>query len=648
MRPWLCGAVLSLGVAAVAEARAQSGMRLSTQVSQRKVEQGQSFQFQITAMVGEGDPMPSSPRLPQPAGTIVHGPSVGTQQHVQISGGTIERRQGFTATWSVTPNRVGKLRIGPASVLVGSAQHQSEAVVIEVVPPGQGQGQGQGSRSPNRRDPFGQDPFDFFRGRGSLFPPGVFDDPLQQQQQQDDPLAFIPDYPAEYKVGSAPDPVAFVRIRTDKKSLVVGEQLTFAVYVYGKLGPFDMGGLNEPQTADFVSFPIMEDRTDVRMYQVDIGEDIWYAAKVRELALFPLKTGTLQIGSMRVGLKGRSYSSRGNLLERLSQPVSLSVNEPPLQGRPLGYRIGDVGSYELTANVEPRTLQQGDAVAVAVTLKGTGNLPLKLELPQSKGIEWLDPQIRGEVGPQAGVVQGERHFQYVVRMNKAGSVELGEIRLPYWDPAKNAYFTAKADLGDLQVTPSAKAVHADEETDEPSTRLSRALGLRKELGQMPEAPVPLTDVPWFWALLGLTPVGVVLGEITRRTTKSLRQNLDARRADSTSLAQLALQQGEKALLAAHGKQAIASAEKALFHAIEGATGLKGRGYLRDELTLKLRETGLDEATVTTLTELLKACETARFTGEGEPGTAAEIVDQTKGQLATLMRFRRARKRAPSA
>ena len=209
-----------------------------------------------------------------------------SQQHVQISGGTIERRQGFTATWSVTPNRVGKLRVGPASVLIGSTQHQSQAVVIEVVPPGQGPG----TRSPNRRDPFSQDPFDFFRGRGSLFPPGVFDDPLQQQ---DDPLAFIPDYPAEYKVSSAPDPVAFIRTRTDKKSLVVGEQLTFAVYVYGKLGPFDMGGLNEPQTADFVSFPILEDRTDVRMYQVDIGEEIWYAAKVQGVCAVPAENGNV-------------------------------------------------------------------------------------------------------------------------------------------------------------------------------------------------------------------------------------------------------------------------------------------------------------------------------------------------------------------
>lgn len=640
MRGWLSGAALGALVSAAAPTLAQSQMRLTTEVSQRTVEQGQAFEYQITAMAGSGEPAPSSPRLPQPPGAVVHGPSVSSQQHVQISGGNIERRQGFTATWTIVPNRVGKLRVGPASVLVGSTQRQSDAVVIDVVPPGQGPP----SRAPNR-GPFGSDPFDIFNRRGSLFPPGLFDDPFQQ----DDPLAFVPDYPPEYKVTSAPDRVAFVRTRLDKKTLVVGEQLTFTAYVYGAQGTFNLGGLSEPQTADFVSIPISEDRTEARFVPVDIGETIWQAVKVRELALFPLKTGTLQIGSMRVGLSGRGYSARGNLLERLSPPVTVSVSEPPLAGRPAGYRIGDVGRYELSAKVEPRTVEQGGAVAVSVTLKGTGNLPLKLELPQSKGIEWLDPQIRGAVGPQAGVVEGERNFQYVVRLSKSGSIDLGELRLPYWDPAKSAYFTAKAELGSVQVKPSARATsQAQVEAEETSTKLSRALAPRDKLGGAPAEPAPLTDVPWFWACLALAPATVVLGEVTRRTTRSLRKNLHARRVDVTSLSQRALVNAEKALEQARDNEAIASAEKALFLAIEGATGLKARGLLRQELEQKLKESAIAPAAATELTELLSSCETSRFTGEPKAGAATEIVAATRKHLAALTRFSRSRKRAKSA
>lgn len=639
MNPWLTGAVLTTLVSVVVPAAAQTPMRLTTEVSQRTVEQGQSFQFQITAMAGAGEPMPSSPRLPQPPGTVVHGPSVSSQQHVQISGGTIERRQGFTATWTVVANRVGKLRVGPASVVVGTKQIQSDAVVIEVVPPGQGPA----TRRPNR-GPFGTDPFDFFNRRGSIFPPGIFDDPLQQ----DDPLTFIPDYPPEYKVTEAPDPVAFVRTRLDKKSLVVGEQLTLAAYVYGGRGAFDLGGLHEPPTADFVSIQIEEDRAEARMYPVDIGDQIWHAVRVREFALFPLKTGTLEIGSMRVGLKGRGYSSRGGLLERLSPPVTVTVTEPPLAGRPPGYRVGDVGSYELDASVEPRTAEQGGAVAVRVTLKGIGNLPLKLELPQSKGIEWLDPQIRGEVGPQAGIVRGERHFQYVVRLNNAGNVDLGEIRLPYWDPVKNAYFTAKATLGSVQVKPSARGASKADAAQQDAGKLSRTLSVRKELSAAPPAPAPLTDLPWFWALLALMPATVAIGEVTRKTTQRLRQNLHARHTDAASLAHQALKEAEKALQQGESQQAIASAERALFRAIEGATGLKARGFLRDDLTQKLEEAALDTVTARELTELLATCESARFTAESGPGSATEIIAETRRHVAALARFGRSRKRASDA
>ena len=88
----------------------------------------------------------------------------------------------------------------------------------------------------------------------------------------------------------------------------------------------------------------------------------------------------------------------------------------------------------------------------------------------------------------------------------------------------------------------------------------------------------------------------------------------------------------RALEQGRGKEAIAGAEKALFLAIEGATGLKGRGLLRQELEQKLKESALAPATATELTELLQSCETARFTGEAESGAATEIVASTRTHL----------------
>src|SRR5690606_31914161 len=182
--------------------------------------------------------------------------------------------------------------------------------------------------------------------------------------------------------------------------------------------------------------------------------------------------------------------------------LTVQVTEPPLAGRPPGYRIGDVGRYKLAARVEPRSARQGDAVAVTVTLSGVGNLPLKLPVPERDGVEWLAPQVSGEVEPEGSVVQGTRHFQYVVRLNKAGSLDLGEFRLPYWDPAQRAYATTTARLGRVEVAPSHSAgTEAAQQELDAARQLSGALRARNQLGQPAKERAYVSDSPWFWASL---------------------------------------------------------------------------------------------------------------------------------------------------
>ncbi len=625
-------------------AQAQAGVRLSTQVSTRVVELGDSFQLQVTALAESDQPAPSSPRLPAPPGAIVHGPSMSTQQQVVMRGGSVEQRRGFTATWSITPNKLGKLRVGPPSVLVGARQVQGDAVVVNVVE----RGKGPAARSPGPgRSGFPNDPLDFFRQRrGSLFPPGLFDDPFDDLDQSS---PFVPNYPPDFAVARAPDPIAFLRSDLDKHSAVVGEQVTLSIYAYGSRGPFREINSNEPQAADFVSFPIIENSYNEERYQVDIGDDIWQAVKVRELALFPIRTGNLQLGKMRMGFLGRGYSLRstGQGLMRESELLTVTVTEPPLAGRPAGYRIGDVGSFHLNAQVEPREARQGDAVAVSVTLKGVGNLPLKLDVPERPGVEWLEPQVRGDVNPQQSVVQGVRTFQYVVRLHKAGTIDLGELRLPYWDPRKHAYFTASATLGKVQVAPAPGGDQPQSSDHSPgkSSKLAGALSIRKELGEAASERARFPDASWFWALLGLSPVAVTATGISVRLGQRLRRRLATRRKDATSLAARALGEAEKALARGEAKAAAAEAERALFLAVEGATGLKARGFLRDELVSKLDAGGIDADTARQLSEVLTQCETARFTGDSATSETGEIIEQSKDLVEKLARLRRSQARS---
>jgi hypothetical protein len=85
--------------------------------------------------------------------------------------------------------------------------------------------------------------------------------------------------------------------------------------------------------------------------------------------------------------------------------------------RPPGYALGDVGRFALSAQVQPREIEQGGAVGVHVELSGTGNLPSSLAMGAREGVEWLTPEVHDEVGPTAhDAYGGKRSFDYVVRV----------------------------------------------------------------------------------------------------------------------------------------------------------------------------------------------------------------------------------------
>src|SRR5262249_49867607 len=146
---------------------------------------------------------------------------------------------------------------------------------------------------------------------------------------------------------------------------------------------------------------------------VSINGVLWRAELVEKKALFPLRAGDLEIGPMQYTfVDGRNSGIR---MVRESQPMQVHVTEPPVAGRPVGYHIGDVGSYSLSATVEPRTTEVGGAVAVTATLSGIGNVPNAVRIPASSAAEWLEPQVRENIDIENGKIRGSRTFSYVVR-----------------------------------------------------------------------------------------------------------------------------------------------------------------------------------------------------------------------------------------
>ncbi|HWZ89265.1 MAG TPA: BatD family protein [Polyangiaceae bacterium] len=629
MRLALTTAVAAVGLAATSIAFA---VEVQTAVSARRVGVGDTFIVQLTAMSdGSAGNRVSDARLPLPPGMTAAAPNASPQSQVSIVNGQMSQHTGVIVTWTVTANKVGSFRVGPPSVTLGVERAQGSVIAIEVVPAGANPG-GSAQRQRRNFDPFNfMDPF----GNGSPFgnspfPPGFnfkspFDDDEQEQQE--------PTYPPELRVDKAPDPIAFLRATVTPDHVVVGQQVTLRIFAYGGRGNFSPVNPVEPSHADFLAFDAKSDPS--HPYLVPIGDTRFIAGRLEELPLFPLHAGTLRAGDMKMGFGGRGYPQTGpNLgLVRESNWVDVFVTEPPLRGRPAGYKIGDVGNYKLTASVEPREIMAGESIAVVATLSGVGDVPFKLLQPERSGVEWLEPSLSEKMEAPGGVVQGTRTFSYVVRLGEAGSVDLGELTLPYYDPKRHDYAIARAALGTINVkpNPNAKVVPPEQKQID---RLAGALQARDHLGPFAGTPKPLSDRPGFFGFLLLAPFGVVLVGGALSAATRAREKLRVRGTSLSAQLESALRDA-KAQAKSDPSATVNAVERAVFLAIELKLGLKARAVLKTELAQTLIARGLPEERARALAGILEDGDALRFVGTPSGVDPTELAQRTEANVIAM-------------
>ncbi len=621
---WLFALTILVAFSGLLGARpAWAQLSVRTGVSARKVEVGQSFQFQLTAMGSADSAMAQDPRLAVPPGFEVLGPSVGPM--TQINFATGQRSVGITATWTLVAQRAGTFRIGPASVGTAAGKRVTSKVeTIEVVPEG---------TLPRRNfDPF--DPFSGGNPFGGLFPQG----PFGPRGEPEEP----PPVPEEFRLDQAPDRLAFLRAVVTPKHPVVGEQVTLRIYAYGANGRFALSNEVEPSRADFLAYTSPDSGMGEQAVRVPIGDVTYIAQKVREIALFPLHSGKLVIGPMSLTFQGPGFRTP---LVRQSERIVLDVEEPPLQGRPPGYKVGDVGELELAARVDPMRIVAGEGVSVIAKLSGTGNIPTSLVVPQQNGVEWLDPSIVEDIDAKGATVKGFRVFTYVVKLNEPGRVDLGDITLPYFDPKRRAYAVARATLGKVVVDPNPNKP-ASAAPGASAAPLAGANGIMKlptarhDLAAYARPASPFTDGLGFWALLFGAPFAVALSGTGIVVGRRAIERMKARRTDPDRLAADALREADEAARAGRAIETAGAIERALFRAIEAGTGLKARALLRNELESALSAAGVAAATVKDTLSLLDACEALRFTegaSEASPKTLAEKARTVANEVARKRR-----------
>jgi hypothetical protein len=616
-------AAAALACAALTGGPAEAGgpPQITVRAGATQVEAGEAFTIELSAMVDQGGGQPQSPEIRPPRDVGVIGQSESTQMFVNQSGGGTSIQIGLRATWQLMAQKPGRYVIPAPTVEVDGRRFAGTPVTIEVVP---------STGRPRRQQP-SNNPF--------LMPGGPsFNFSFPHAGSQDDESSG-PRVAPELALPTAPDPQIFVHTRVDKKSVVVGQQISLGIYVYRRIRPPQILSNHDAPLSDFLRVPLAKNPgTDSPVYAM-VGGTKYVAELVDQMAIFPLHAGDLHTGEVRFTFAGGPLRTAA---DRASEDHVIHVTEPPRAGRPPGYTLGDVGQFTLTASVDPRRVDQGSEVAVRLRLTGTGNLPQSLRLPERTGVEWLDPEKKEAIEPQGGVVGGWRTFGYVVRIKESGSIDLGEVTLPYWDPVAGQYQVARAVLGKVEVNPTLPPVDPttrqplDQPAPDPFVTLPSP---RATLGAYAPPQPPRLAGSGLWGLVAAPPLLVGLVSLGAGAARKARARRATAKDSPAALAQKALAEARQAESAGDGKALAAALERAVHLAIEGATGLKSRGVLAADLPGELAERGLDEGLCDAIAAGLAGCEAVRFDPSPTDTTTHDLAARIRSVVADLERHK---------
>ncbi len=583
---------------------------VTTLVSSRRVEAGESFT--LTLAISSDEPLRgvSGASFNAPTGVTASGPSTSTSTQTRIVNGIRSDRSSVRFTFMLTAQALGTITLPAPSAMHRGSRLVGQPTTIEVVPASGGSAGASGSSLGVLGAPVpGMMP--------QLFPPPApdFDD-----SAPDDDSASA----RELAMETGPDEPVFLRAIPDKEKAYVGEQVTLSVYLYYRVA-YEMTERHDAKYKDFLRFPLLLDPGSTTPVFTRVNGKRYGARLVDRVAVVPLRAGKLSTGSMSARFNGRQIGAR---VLKSSNDVVIDAVEPPEDGRPSGYTIGDVGKFTITAVVTPRKVKQGGSVGVVLTVEGIGNVPSRLSPPQQKGVEWLAPRVRDAVAAKGGRIGGKRTFEYVVRLTSAGNTDLGTVELPFFDPATSKYEVAKAVLGNVEV----------EEAAPTQAEVDRAK--KQPVGQddpLSKLPAPHTSLASFakqtqrtfsalhlGAAFAAAPLLALLWMGLTRARAAAKNRKDSG-SELRSKAKEAIAEAKKADASGEPRAVFSAVERALSLFLEAKTGIKVRGLRLVELPDRLIAAGVPTDVAEGAKSLLEECEGGRYVPSPDPDATRELV-----------------------
>lgn len=432
-----------------------------------------------------------------------------------------------------------------------------------------------------------------------------------------------------------------LRAEVDTTTIWLGQGVELDYTLYKSVDIQRLNLVNEPEYPGFYAVPIKQFPDQWRMKMMD---EINYKYKpVKRVALFPQKTGLLEIQPMIIQISVRIDGQRGVHRSNIKSPVlKLNVKPLPEAGKPENFS-GAIGTYDVRVTTGSNSMiSLNEAYTIGITIYGAGDLK-QIQAPElglnAENFDLYEPKISEKVYESKGKISGTKTFEYVFLPKQTGRFEVAPS-FSYFDTQLSEYVTKIPDTIAFRVVRGAAGAAAtfDAIDEENQLKNQDILPIKTTTNLYTRGRGFFGSFP-FWAMLVL-PVLLFGGVVGYRQMLIKRGQIDPnllRQQGAGKVAQERLATAKTHLDANRSRDFYDEISQALW------------GYVGDKLEIPLSELTKENVreklsahqVETTDTErfvaLLNTCEMALFAGMDNAADMNKTYDEAASVITNIER-----------
>lgn len=557
-------------------------------------------QFNVTFII-EGEKSPSD--FQWSSGDdfqLVWGPQKGSSSSIQIINGKRSSSHQTTFTYILIPKATGTFQLPAATALLSGDRISSTQASIQVVSDGASSSQSSGKNGGKSS------------GGGQTSSTGS---------------------------GEISSNDLFMRLSLSRTEVVIGEPITATLKIYQRA---NVVGFENAKFPTFNGFWSQETYVpnNIEFKRESLDDKIYNTAVLRTYVLIPQQSGTITIDPAELVclVNIRTAPSTSNSLfdsffqdeyrtirKRVTTPaVKVKVNPLPA-GQPASFG-GGVGNFGISARLTTDNLKTHDAASLIITVSGRGNVAL-LEEPKVNfppDFEVYDTKTTENTDKSNGGTSGSKSFEYPFIPRSHGDFTIDPVEYSYYDVNAGKYVTFRTEPLHVKV---AKGKGGD---STPVTTVNSGVERKDVKSLADDIRFIFTGKPglsgsgsffvgsvFFWILLALMILGATSVYLAFRKVAAMRADVaGTKNRRATKMAQkrlkLAGEYLDKNLYTAFYEEL----HKALIGFVSDKLNMDMSEISKDNIASALTDGGVSEEQTKAFTDLLDACEFARYSPDG--------------------------------